>query len=315
MKKILALLFGTILFLTAANTADQNSTHYPLHTTNSKVIIHSKIAKEKKMSTRIAGNMGAFYPASCSEIDRMIAHWNGILDEALKDKSILQEKPRAIIAPHAGYIYSGFTANIAHRILGNSRPKRVVVIGPSHHVYFEGISVGLQEEYQSPCGTVPIDKAYADELARDFGLGFVPQAHEKEHSTETQVPFVHHYEPEAKVVELIYGKIEYTELVPIIEAILADPDNAVVISSDLSHFYTLEQAKQLDNICLAGVAEEDIGILDKGCEACGILGIKAIVAVAKKYGWKTQLLDYRTSADASGDTQRVVGYMSALILP
>ncbi|WP_456433489.1 AmmeMemoRadiSam system protein B [Nitratifractor sp.] len=267
------------------------------------------------MSIRIAGNMGAFYPGSCAEIDRMIDHFNGILDEALTDKSVLEAKPRAIIAPHAGYVYSGFTANVAHRILGNSLPKRVVVIGPSHHVYFEGVSVGLHDLYQSPCGDVPVDRAYAEELARRFGLVFVPEAHKKEHSTETQIPFVHHYEPEAKVVELIYGRIDYTALVPIIDAILADPDNAVVISSDLSHFYTLEQAKRLDNICLAGVAEEDVSLLDKGCEACGILGIKAIVAVAKEHGWKTQLLDYRTSANASGDTSRVVGYMSALILP
>ncbi|WP_456457074.1 AmmeMemoRadiSam system protein B [Nitratifractor sp.] len=267
------------------------------------------------MNIRIAGNRGAFYPATCNEIEKMIDHWNGILDEALKDKSILEEKPRAIIVPHAGYIYSGFTANIAHRILGNSRPKRVVVIGPSHHVYFEGVSASLMDRYESPCGDVPIDRAYAEELVAKFGLTFVPEAHNKEHSTETQIPFIRHYEPEAKVVELIYGKVDYRALVPIIDAVLADPDNAVVISSDLSHFYTLEQAKQLDNICLAGVAEEDISLLDKGCEACGIIGIKAIIAVAKEHGWKTQLLDYRTSADASGDTQRVVGYMSALILP
>ena len=259
---------------------------------------------------RIAGNSGAFYPGSCAEIEKMIEHWNGILDKALTDKSVLTEKPRAIIAPHAGYIYSGFTANIAHRILANSHPKRVVVIGPSHHVYFEGISGSMMDEYQSPCGSVPIDKVYLEELAQEFPLTFVPEAHNKEHSTETQVPFIQHYEPRAKLVELIYGKIDYTQLVPLIEKVLSDPENVVVISSDLSHFYTLDQAKQLDNICLAGVAEEDINLLDKGCEACGIIGIKAIVAVAKKEGWKTQLLDYRTSADASGDTERVVGYMS-----
>jgi AmmeMemoRadiSam system protein B len=160
---------------------------------------------------------------------------------------------------------------------------------------------------------VAIDRTYSEALAREFGLIHVPEAHQKEHSTETQIPFIRHYEPKAKVLELIYGKIDYTALVPIIEKILADPENAVVISSDLSHFYTLEQAKQLDSVCLAGVAEEDIALLDKGCEACGILGIKAMIAVAKKHGWKTRLLDYRTSADASGDTQRVVGYMSAII--
>jgi AmmeMemoRadiSam system protein B len=273
----------------------------------------SKRDTKEKTMIRNPGNLGAFYPASCGEIEKMIAHWNGILDEALKDRSILEAKPRAIIAPHAGYVYSGFTANIAHRILGNARPERVVVIGPSHHVYFEGVSVGLQDRYPTPCGELAIDRPYAEELARRFGLSFVPEAHDKEHSTETQMPFIRHYEPGAKVVELIYGRIDYTGLVPILEAVLAAPETAIVISSDLSHFYTLEQAKRLDEICLTGIANEDVATLDKGCEACGILGIKALVAVAKELGWKTQLLDYRTSADASGDTQRVVGYMSAIV--
>jgi len=304
--RVLKTILSLFLAVNLSQAASSSSTYFALPTT------HSKIKKEHKM-IRIAGNMGAFYPNQCTEINKMITHWNGILDEALNDKKILNEKPRAIIAPHAGYIYSGFTANIAHRILGNAHPKRVVVIGPSHHVYFEGVSVALYDEYQSPCGSVAVDRSASEDLAREFGLIHVPEAHQKEHSTETQIPFIQHYEPEAQVVELIYGKIDYTALVPIVEKVLSDPDNAVVISSDLSHFYTLDQAKQLDNICLAGVAEEDIGLLDKGCEACGILGIKAIIAVAKKHGWKTRLLDYRTSADASGDTQRVVGYMSALV--
>lgn len=264
--------------------------------------------------TRRAGNAGTFYPASCSEIEKMINHFNSLLDSAVKDKSILNQSTRAIIAPHAGYIYSGFTANSAYRLLANSKAKRVVVIGPSHHVYFEGVSTTLADSYESPCGDIEIDTAYSETLAKKYGFVSVTQAHYKEHSTETQMPFIKHYLPNAKVVELIYGKIDYHKLVPIIKDILSDPDNAVVISSDLSHFYTLEQAKQLDNICLSGVAKEDVNILDKGCEACGIIGIKAMIEAAKEKGLKSELLDYRTSADASGDKSRVVGYMSAVFI-
>ncbi len=263
---------------------------------------------------RLAGNMGTFYPAQCDDINKMIKHWNKIIDEALSDKSILDKKPKAIIVPHAGYIYSGFTANIAYRILANSNPKRVVVIGPSHHVYFEGISAAMQDNYQTPCGNLPIDKEYIKRLSKLYPLHFIPEAHHKEHSTETQMPFLFHYTPHIKVIEIIYGKIDYKELIPLIETILNDPDNAVVISSDLSHFYSLEEAQKLDRVCLAGVAQESVEILERGCEACGIIGIKAIIELAKRHGWKTQLLDYRTSADASGDSNRVVGYMSAIIL-
>ena len=265
-------------------------------------------------SMRRAGNANAFYPGSCQEIEKMISHFNSVLDDALKDKSILNQKTRAIISPHAGYIYSGFTANIAHRLLGNANPKRVIVIGPSHHVYFEGISVSLDSEYESPCGNLEIDREYISKLAKRYSFISVREAHFREHSTETQIPFIKHYLPNAKVVELIYGKIDYKELIPLIKDLLADSDNGIVISSDLSHFYTLDEAKKLDNICLAGVAKEDVNILKSGCEACGLIGIEAMVESAKELGYRAELLDYRTSADASGDKSRVVGYMSAIFI-
>ncbi len=262
---------------------------------------------------RRAANAGPFYPATCHEIERMIGQFNRMLESGLEDRAILKQTPRAIIAPHAGYIYSGLTANIAHRILAGTRPKRVVVIGPSHHVYFEGVSIATQTAYESPCGDGTIDEAFTRDLTGRFGLMFVPEAHQKEHSTKTQIPFIRHYLSEAEVVELIYGHIDYHTLIPILELVLDDPENAAVISSDLSHFYALEQAERLDGICLEGIDRLESGLLDQGCEACGILGIKAILDVARTRGWRSTLLDYRTSADASGDTTRVVGYVSAAI--
>jgi AmmeMemoRadiSam system protein B len=263
---------------------------------------------------RIAANAGAFYPASCQEIKLMITQFNATLDGVLRDRGIVDNVSRAIIAPHAGYIYSGFTANIAHRILANARPRRIIVIGPSHHVYFEGVSVATSEMYVTPCGDLPIDTEWVARHAERFGWVHVPQVHEREHSTETQMPLIHHYNPQASVVELIYGEIDHTELVPVIETALGTPDTAVVISSDLSHFHTLQEAEHLDSICLEGIVTEEVSLLESGCEACGIVGIKAMIEVAKHSGWRSSVLDYRTSADSSGDTQRVVGYASALFL-
>ena len=261
---------------------------------------------------RTAGNAGAFYPATCNAIEGMIRQFNETLDKAVSDRSILQQSARAIIVPHAGYVYSGFTANIAHRILGNAHPERVVVIGPSHHVYFEGISIAMQERYETPCGDRRIDTAFSQKLAEEYGLLFEPEAHRLEHSTETQIPFITHYAPEAKVVELIYGRVDHRRLIPIIEAALNDPKGAVVISSDLSHFYPLSEAERVDAVCMEGIDRLDVNVLDQGCEACGILGIKAMIETARNVGWRSTLLDYRTSADASGDTERVVGYVSAI---
>jgi AmmeMemoRadiSam system protein B/AmmeMemoRadiSam system protein A len=262
-------------------------------------------------STRVAGVMGQFYPSSCKEITNIIKNWNKILDDRLENKKLLSEVPKAIIVPHAGYIYSGFTANLAYRLLSNSSAKRVIVIGPSHHVYIEGLSVSYQDRYQTPCGDLDIDKDYIDQIQKDFSLIFNQKAHSVEHSTETQMPFIKHYFKDIKVIEFIYGKIDYKIIVQLISTLLQDSSNMIVISTDLSHFYNLKKAKELDNICLNAIKKKDSSLLDNGCEACGMIGIKAMLNVAKDKNLSVDLLDYRTSADASSDESRVVGYISA----
>jgi len=249
-------------------------------------------------------------------MEEMIEGFNRILDKSTTEPKLLLQRPRALIVPHAGYIYSGYTANVAYRLLANRAPRRVVVIGPSHHVYFQGISGSMLERYETPCGYLPIDRAYLSRITRHTPLLYVPEAHQKEHSTETQMPFIKHYIPEAKVIELIYGPdTTYEMLASLIDMILQAPENAVVISSDLSHFYTQEQAEKLDRVCLSGVVQRDNEILDQGCEACGLVGIKAMVEVARKEAFQARILDYRSSGDVSGEREQVVGYMSAAFLP
>ena len=256
---------------------------------------------------------GAFYPNSCDEIEQYFNLFNKSLDEQIKsDDKLFSLKPRAIISPHAGYIYSGFTANIAYKILQHSNPKRVIVLGPSHRIYLEGVSGTDEESYESPCGELSIDKNYLKKLNEKFAIRDIKEAYEQEHSTEVQMPFIKHYMPNSKVVELVYGDIRYRDLSSILEYILSDSQNVVAISTDLSHFYNLEKAKALDNICLQAIANLDIEKFEEGCEACGATGVKAMLAVAKKIALKPLLLDYRTSADASSDENRVVGYMSGL---
>jgi AmmeMemoRadiSam system protein B len=231
------------------------------------------------------------------------------MDIPPKIKSII---PRAVIVPHAGYIYSGFTANFAYRFLKQSTVKRIIVIGPSHHHYFNGISGSYYETYETPCGQLAIDSAYLFALAKQFDIGFEPKAHEKEHSTEVQLPFIQHYFPKAKVIELIYGDVSAKILANLITALLNNKDNAVVISSDLSHFHNLKEANILDKNCLKGVEELDLTELEKGCKACGLTGIQAMILAAKHLKLSSKLLDYRTSAETSKDTSSVVGYMSAM---
>jgi len=262
---------------------------------------------------RKAGVRGTFYPKNCDEIESMIREWNKIIDTHIKDRAILKEIPRAIISPHAGYIYSGFSANLAHRILANSKAKRVLIFGPSHHVFIDGISVSEFDSYESACGDVAIDLEYIEKIKRSFSLTFAPKAHNVEHSTETQVPFIKHYLPDAKIVEFIYGRVDFKSIAKLIYTLLQDRDNVVVISTDLSHFYTKQKAKELDHICLEAIDKMDLNMLDSGCEACGMIGIKAILEASKELKLDTKILDYRTSADVNKDDSRVVGYVSAIV--
>ena len=261
---------------------------------------------------RKAAVKGTFYPEKCTKIGIYFQKFNEMIGSRIKSEPVFNVTPRAIIVPHAGYIYSGYTANIAYRLLSRSRAKRVIVIGPSHRYAFHGISGSYFESYETPCGDIEIDTTYLIGLAKQFKIGFEEKAHLKEHSTEVQMPFIKHYLPKTKVIELVYGDISFHRIAEIIVHLLSDKENIVVISTDLSHFYTQERAKRLDGFCLQGIAALDIHMLDKGCEACGITGMKAMIEAARKLGLKSQVLDYRTSADSSGDTSRVVGYTSAV---
>jgi len=250
---------------------------------------------------------GTFYPKSVSEIERYFEHFSKVYDENF---SVSIESTRAIIVPHAGYIYSGYTANAAYRVLQNRAPKDILLIGPSHRVGFRGASIGDYKSYDTPLGEIRGSEKITQKLRERFKLPFIPSAH-GEHSTEVQFAFIKHYLPQCKIVEMVYSDESAVVLSEIIDFVLSLEECAVVISTDLSHFYTLEKAHKLDTICLNAIRYLDLEMLKQGCEACGMIGVEAMIRSAKKLGLTSHILDYRTSADSSGDVSRVVGYASA----
>ena len=261
------------------------------------------------MNIRKAVVSGSFYPDKKEEILKYINHFN-----SFKTNTETFEDIKAIIVPHAGYIYSGFTANLAYQLISSSKKqiKRVVVIGPSHRVYLKGASVALYDEYETPLGNLKIDKEFSKNLIDKYDFLEFNEECEFEHSTETQVPFIKHYFENVQLVEIVYGQIDYMDLSKVIDEVLTDADNLVVISTDLSHFYTLEEANKKDNICLEAIDKKDLKLFDY-CEACGKTGVEAIINWAIKNDYETKILNYCTSADVTKDKSRVVGYTSALI--
>lgn len=264
------------------------------------------------MNKRFCSVAGSFYPSDAASIEKMIFDFNQVIDAHPEIADQLKRLgAKAAIVPHAGWVYSGFTANFAYRVLQSLPWSSVVVIGPSHRVGFEGSSISDVEQYETPLGTIPIDRELVGELRSRFDLSYFPQAHH-EHSTEVQMPFIRHYLPNVKVVELVYAYAQPGQIEPIIDYLLEKENLGVLISTDLSHFHTLEKANRLDGICLDAIRTENSQLLHEGCEACGAIGVEAMLNVAKRRGLTSTVLDYRTSADASGDASRVVGYVSAL---
>jgi len=253
---------------------------------------------------------GSFYPARAVELERYFEHFSSVYDEDFKLPDV---NSRAIIVPHAGYIYSGYTANIAYRVLQKSGVKNFVVIGPSHRVSFDGVTLCDFESYETPFGEIKSANTLFENLKNRFGLSCLPQAH-AEHSTEVQFPFIKHYIKNVNIVEIVYSQANPQYLSELIDFVLEQEDCGVVISTDLSHFYTLSDAIKLDNICMNAIEGLDVDMLHSGCEACGSIGVEAMILSAKKLALSAHILDYRTSADASDDTSRVVGYTSAYFL-
>lgn len=258
------------------------------------------------MSARIMVHAGTFYPNNGDEIARHIRAFEAM--EAPKPR----RAARALIVPHAGYVYSGFTAHLAYEQLEDTAAHRAIVIGPSHRVPYEGMSVGLYDRYETPMGQITGDLPYAEKVMQTHRLGFAPTMH-REHSTEVQMPFIRHYAPQLTVVEMVYGYFSAARLGKIITALLEDPDNLIVISTDLSHFHTETEANRLDDLCLHAIRERDPAQMHGGCEACGALGVEGMLIAARDKDLQVELLDYRTSGWVTKAKGSVVGYASAVL--
>lgn len=250
---------------------------------------------------------GTFYPKEKSEILRYIEHFN----QGFTYKKLLNNI-KALIVPHAGYLYSGFTANIAYYLSSYQKYKTLVIIGPSHKISFEGASVCSYDTYETPLGNIEINKTFIKELQNEFSyLYFNKNAH-AEHSTETQAPFIKHYFPNASLIEIVYGKLSAKELSVLFEKLLKKDEILLVISTDLSHFHSQEESNIIDKHCVQALISQNLEALEKS-EACGMTGLKALLLAEKNKNLKNIELHSCTSAKTTKDETRVVAYTSFIV--
>jgi hypothetical protein len=260
--------------------------------------------------TRSAMVAGQFYPADPRALADAV---DGFMSEASVDPA--PEGVRALVAPHAGYVYSGLTAAHAYGRAKGKKPSRVILLGCSHRYPISRASVYLGNAFESPLGAFPVDKEFASALAEKTASDSV-EPHFPEHALEVQLPFLHAaFGGMTPIVPVLFGGHSswHAELGKEL-AEMAGADDLVIASTDLSHYLSQDEANAIDQRTVDAILSRDFdevgrGIDERRYSMCGAAAVICTMAFAGALGaddWR--LLDYRTSAETSGDFERVVGY-------
>jgi AmmeMemoRadiSam system protein B len=263
------------------------------------------------MQVRRPAVAGMFYPGSRTDLVEAV---DGYLAEARSPELDGLGQVRAVIAPHAGYVYSGPTAGYAFKALQAGSPAgrtSVYLLGPAHRVWFNAVSTGDFGRFATPLGDALVDQERVRSLwALGTHFQALPGAHQGEHCLEVQLPFLQRSIGQFSLIPLLFGEVDACAVGQELAGRLEDePDARVVVSSDLSHFEPYEKAQRMDRAFLQEVLAGNQRAVEANRQgACGRAPIVALMEIASQLGWTPHLLDYRNSGDTAGDKGRVVGY-------
>ncbi|MFO1361044.1 MAG: AmmeMemoRadiSam system protein B [Burkholderiales bacterium] len=257
-------------------------------------------------SVRPAAVAGLFYPGNQAELARDVL---GMLEQA-REAPLAPGFPKALIVPHAGYIYSGPVAASAFALL---RPaagivRRVVLLGPCHRVGVRGLALPGATAFQTPLGTIPVDAAAVRALTGLPQVVSFPATHAREHSLEVQLPFLQQVLREFELVPLVVGSASAEEVAAVVDRLWDGPETLFVISSDLSHYRSYEAAREIDGRTVQAILDFRTDIDHE--QACGATPVTGFLLAAKRRGLAIEALDARNSGDTAGGRDRVVGYAS-----
>lgn len=242
---------------------------------------------------------GTFYPANKTELENLFNFYK---------TEIPKYHSRAVIIPHAGYIYSGKLAAKGIQQLKKDI-KNIFIFAPSHYERIFGCSVCDYNAFETPFGEIEVNKTLTKEIAKLCDCNTGNFAFEKEHSIEVQLPLIKYFLPNAKIVPVLYGCENFKNLSDTIEHFYKDEDNAFIISSDLSHFYPEKEAARIDNYTAKMIEENNLNNFEQE-QACGAVGICGLIKFAKEKGFSLIRNGLTNSASTTGDSSRVVGYGS-----
>ncbi len=258
---------------------------------------------------------GAFYPAGTADLDKAVST---LLSNALRAWRTGDDAlpPKALIAPHAGYVYSGSTAARAYAELTpvRQRIRRVVLLGPAHRVAVDGLATTSADTWQTPLGHVRIDPA-VKELPDAFPQVSVNDpAHAREHSLEVHLPFLQKLLPSFSLLPFAVGRATAEEVSAVLDALWGGPETLILISSDLSHFLSYDAARKLDGETASAIEDLDASRIGTD-QACGRVPLRGLFESARKHGLSVDRLALCNSGDTAGAKDRVVGYGSWALRP
>ena len=259
------------------------------------------------MNIRKAAVAGLFYQSDSTLLQQQI----GDLMSGLCSQT--EAVAEALIVPHAGYIYSGAIAARAYFCLKSRRDqiRRVVLFGPAHRVYLEGLALPSVDRFETPLGEIALDREAIDRIVDMPEVCISDQAHRDEHSLEVQLPFLQTVLEQFTLVPVVVGKCDAAGVATVMDALWGEEDTLIVISTDLSHFRSYTEARQVDANTCSRILAKSSSLT--GEEACGAFALNGLMRTQHAQALNVELLDACNSGDTAGDRNRVVGYGAFLL--
>jgi AmmeMemoRadiSam system protein B len=254
------------------------------------------------MNTRPAAVADMFYTGNGGQLAAQVSDFM----EVEQDNRL---KPKALIVPHAGFIYSGATAGHGYALVKKLAGvvKKIVLIGPCHRVWVKGLAIPGCQYFETPLGKVEIDSNSLAALAKFPQVVISNEAHQQEHSIEVQLPFLQSIFPQFQLIPMVIGEITSEALAEVLEFLWGGEETLIVISSDLSHFLDYDAAIAIDAKTSHAIENFDSDSISPEM-ACGSAGIKALLQVAKTKNLQVKTIQQCNSGDTAGSKDRVVGY-------
>jgi AmmeMemoRadiSam system protein B len=253
------------------------------------------------MITRPAAVAGSFYPDNPDVLARSVDTMLSEVRNTQADKS-----PKALIAPHAGYIYSGPTAACAYALLNTEKITRVVLMGPTHRVLLAGLALPEADAFETPLGSIELDHDSMEKVQGLTQVSVEASSHTFEHSLEVHLPFLQRKLNRFTLIPFAVGQARPEIVAEVLDQLWGGEETLIVISSDLSHYHPYEMAKKIDAETAEAIIRMEPTISHE--QACGATPINGLLACAEKHPLRPELIDLRNSGDTAGPRNQVVGY-------